>query len=310
MWPEFGTRGLCAGVGGLRSSPTAVRLDRRAGRLPRRRTRRRKARPCPPSSLQQRVLTALAPGPARDRRRCCCCQRPICASVSQSWSLLGSLGVGRAGRNRHASWPHRLPCSDRNLPVAAVAASRSADWSAVPADLGRASLVAARITCLRLRVRRARDAISIPLLVLIGLPVLLGPWVAMVRAPLALREQGPLAGPVPAGARSGWRTRRLFRRAGSGGATKLAPVLSPGKTRVGVYGALAGAALLRPVARLGAWVSRGSRRCIVVLICVVDRLHLRRRRPVRELAQAPPGTSRTPGGCCPGTAASSTVSTA
>lgn len=81
-----------------------------------------------------------------------------------------------------------------------------------------------------------------PAMAAVGLPVLVGPWVA-----IAYLHAYPVDGPyrVLFLLVLIWVADILAYFAGrQWGREKLAPVLSPGKTRIGVYGALAGAAVL------------------------------------------------------------------
>ena len=81
-----------------------------------------------------------------------------------------------------------------------------------------------------------------PAMAVVGLPVLIGPWVA-----IAYLHAYPADGPylVLFLLVLIWVVDILAYFAGrQWGREKLAPVISPGKTRVGVYGALAGAAML------------------------------------------------------------------
>jgi phosphatidate cytidylyltransferase len=80
-----------------------------------------------------------------------------------------------------------------------------------------------------------------PWLFVAGVPVLLGPWLALVHLH-GVSQKGPglvlfLLLLIWTADIAAYFSGRLW------GSTKLAPALSPGKTRMGVYGALIGAAL-------------------------------------------------------------------
>jgi phosphatidate cytidylyltransferase len=87
-----------------------------------------------------------------------------------------------------------------------------------------------------------RSAVLDPAMAVAGLPVLVGPWVAIAHLH-AYPADGPYR--VLFLLVLIWVADILAYFAGRRwGREKLAPVLSPGKTRIGVYGALAGAAIL------------------------------------------------------------------
>lgn len=105
-----------------------------------------------------------------------------------------------------------------------------------------------------------------PARLLAGLPVLAGPWLAMTHLHAAL-PQGPalvlflLVLIWTADSAAYFAGRRW-------GKTKLAPLLSPGKTWAGVYGAGAGAALLGLV--LGYWLQLSPLALVAaVVLCLV-----------------------------------------
>lgn len=105
-----------------------------------------------------------------------------------------------------------------------------------------------------------------PLLLLTGLPVLLGPWLAIVHLH-SVSGKGPglvlfLLVLIWTADIAAYFTGRKW------GQAKLAPVLSPGKTRIGAYGALAGAMLCGLV--LAWWFALSpALTLIAVLICVL-----------------------------------------
>ncbi len=151
------------------------------------------------------------------------------------------------------------------------------------------------VALLRVRAVATRDGPD-PRLLPIGLLVLAAPWAALVD----LHQRGP-AGP--------WLVLFLLLLTWTAdiaayfvgrrfGRVKLAPALSPGKTREGVYGALAGACLggllLGWGLSLGGWGTLlAALACAVtVLLSVVGDLYeslLKRRRGVKDSSNLLPG---------------------
>ncbi|MBK1644375.1 phosphatidate cytidylyltransferase [Thiocapsa imhoffii] len=135
-------------------------------------------------------------------------------------------------------------------------------------------------------------------LIVIGVLVLVGPWAALVYLH-RFSEVGPLL--VLFLFLLMWTADSMaffVGRAWGGGRAKLAPNLSPGKTRVGVYGAMIGALVC---ALLFAWVlSFGPlETLLIVLVCAVSVLIsvvgdlyeslLKRRRGLKDSSQLLPG---------------------
>jgi phosphatidate cytidylyltransferase len=135
-----------------------------------------------------------------------------------------------------------------------------------------------------------------PGLLLLGLPVLAGPWIAIVHLH-SLSADGPLLVLFllviiwVADSMAFFVGRRW-------GRVKLAPVLSPGKTREGVYGALAGAAVCGLFLAWEKGLAPGSTMAVVALcaltafISVVGDLLeslIKRRRGVKDSGTLLPG---------------------
>ncbi len=154
-----------------------------------------------------------------------------CVVLGGAWEWCGLAGLSRLG--------HRAAY------VAIVAVFMLGLW---PIPAGREWLVAIAVlwwavqavALLRVRAIQPRSGPD-PRLLPIGLLVLVAPWAALVN----LHQQGP-AGPwlvlflvlmIWGADIAAYFVGRRF------GRVKLAPVVSPGKTREGVYGALAGACL-------------------------------------------------------------------
>jgi phosphatidate cytidylyltransferase len=153
------------------------------------------------------------------------------------------------------------------------------------------------VVLLRIHEVHRSDGVQRPLLA-VGFLVLVGPWAALVHL-----HQFPGIGPalVIFLLFLMWTADSMayfVGRAWGGGRAKLAPVLSPGKTRVGVYGALAGALICGLVF---AWIrSSGlTETLLILLICgisvvisVVGDLYeslLKRRRGLKDSSQLLPG---------------------
>jgi phosphatidate cytidylyltransferase len=152
---------------------------------------------------------------------------------------------------------------------------------------------------LLLRVRHVPRVEGTQLSVLaVGILVLVGPWAALVHLH-GLAENGP--GLVLFLMFLMWTADSMayfVGRAWGGGRAKLAPSLSPGKTRVGVYGAMVGAAVCGLVF---AWIHSASLTgtlailliCgVSVLISVVGDLYeslLKRRRGLKDSGHLLPG---------------------
>ncbi len=155
----------------------------------------------------------------------------------------------------------------------------------------------AGVTVFLFRVRRIEQSASIAkLLIPAGLPVLLGPWLAMVLLH-GLSVHGPvivlfLMILIWVADSSAFFVGRAW------GRVKLAPRLSPGKTREGVYGALAGAGMCGIVLAWGLDLSGWSALYSVLLcgvtalISVVGDLYeswLKRRRGMKDSGRLLPG---------------------
>jgi phosphatidate cytidylyltransferase len=209
-----------------------------------------------------------------------------CVVLGGAWEWCGLAGLPRL--------QHRAAY------VAAVAFAMLGLW---PISAGRQWLVAIAVlwwavqalTLLRVRAIAPRYGPD-PQLLAIGLLVLVAPWAALVD----LHQRSP-AGPRlvlflllliwTADIAAYFVGRRL-------GRVKLAPVVSPGKTREGVYGALAGACLGGlalgwvqslgiPATLLAAFVC-----AITVLLSVVGDLYeslLKRRRGLKDSSNLLPG---------------------
>jgi phosphatidate cytidylyltransferase len=152
---------------------------------------------------------------------------------------------------------------------------------------------------LLLRVRHVPRVEGTQLSVLaVGILVLVGPWAALVHLH-GLAENGP--GLVLFLMFLMWTADSMayfVGRAWGGGRAKLAPSLSPGKTRVGVYGAMVGAAVCGLVF---AWIHSASLTgtLVILLICgvsvlisVVGDLYeslLKRRRGLKDSGHLLPG---------------------
>ncbi len=163
--------------------------------------------------------------------------------------------------------------------------------------LAIASLCWVGITIFLLRVQRIGLAQGVDLsLIPLGILVLLGPWVAIVRLH-ALGPQGPLL--VLFLLALIWTVDSLAFVAGRRwGRTKLAPLLSPGKTRIGVYAGLFGAATCGFV--LGWTMGLEARQlAVVVVLCGVTACVsvagdlfeslLKRRRALKDSGRLLPG---------------------
>jgi phosphatidate cytidylyltransferase len=163
--------------------------------------------------------------------------------------------------------------------------------------LAIASLCWVGITIFLLRVQRIELAQGVDLsLIPLGILVLLGPWVAIVRLH-ALGPQGPLL--VLFLFALIWAVDSLAFVAGRRwGRTKLAPLLSPGKTRIGVYAGLFGAAACGFV--LGWAMGLEARQlAVVVVLCGVTasvsvagdlfESLLKRRRALKDSGRLLPG---------------------
>lgn len=191
----------------------------------------------PLSSLQQRVLTALLLAPLATAAvlllptaYLSLCLAVVVGLAAWEWTTLAGIGkpLGRiaylilVGACLLLLW--RLPVQTWTsyllIPVGLL-------WFAAAVYL--------------LRLRRVEPAIGHdPVLVVLGLPVLIGPWAAMVVLH-TMNGEGRwlvmfLLVLIWVADSAAYFVGRRWGRA------KLAPVLSPGKTRVGVYGALAAAA--------------------------------------------------------------------
>lgn len=135
-----------------------------------------------------------------------------------------------------------------------------------------------------------------PLVAAVGLPVLLGPWVAITHL-----HAHPTDGPylvlfllvlIWAADILAFFTGRQW------GREKLAPLLSPGKTRIGVYGALVGAAVLGLMLSWGKGLPSRYALLLVTLCVVVAFVSvigdlfeslIKRRRGVKDSGQLLPG---------------------
>lgn len=188
----------------------------------------------------------------------------------------------------------------RLLYVLALAGCMLALW---PMPVGRLWLIAIAVLwwlwqalalwrVQRIDPREGRD----PGLLVLGPPVLVAPWAAMVQ----LHESTPL-GPAlvlflllltwTADTAAYFVGRRF-------GRVKLAPLVSPGKTREGVYGALAGGCIAGVLLGWGASLGLGAT-LLVALLCaltvafsVVGDLYeslLKRRRGVKDSGRLLPG---------------------
>jgi phosphatidate cytidylyltransferase len=157
--------------------------------------------------------------------------------------------------------------------------------------------VAQSLVLLRVREIPRVEGIQWSLLA-VGILVLVGPWAALVHLH-GLAEIGP--GLVLFLMLLIWTADSMayfVGRAWGGGRAKLAPLLSPGKTRVGVYGALVGAAVCGLVF---AWIHSASLpgTLVILVICgvsvaisVVGDLYeslLKRRRGLKDSGQLLPG---------------------
>lgn len=135
-------------------------------------------------------------------------------------------------------------------------------------------------------------------LLAVGFLVLVGPWAALIHLH-RLTETGPAL--VLFLLFLMWTADSMayfVGRAWGGGRAKLAPVLSPGKTRVGVYGAMAGAAVC---GLIFAWIrSEGlTATLLILLVCgvsvvisIVGDLYeslLKRRRGLKDSSHLLPG---------------------
>lgn len=147
------------------------------------------------------------------------------------------------------------------------------------------------------RVRRIERSTSVDAgLIPVGLLVLLGPWLAMVRLH-ETADHGPLL--VLFLMVLVWVADSMAFFVGRAwGSKKLAPVVSPGKTREGVYGALAGAALCGVL--LAWWLDAATLQALsLVLLCAVTAVisvvgdlfesWLKRRRGVKDSGRLLPG---------------------
>lgn len=147
------------------------------------------------------------------------------------------------------------------------------------------------------RVRRIERSTSVDAgLIPVGLLVLPGPWLAMVRLH-ETADHGPLL--VLFLMVLIWVADSMAFFVGRAwGSKKLAPVLSPGKTREGVYGALAGAALCGVL--LVRWLDATTLQALsLVLLCAVTAVisvvgdlfesWLKRRRGVKDSGRLLPG---------------------
>ncbi len=245
------------------------------------------------SALRQRTLTALALGPL------------ILVGVTwlpNAWLALALVLVILLAAWEWAALAGVSAPAARLVYLAVLGLGCLGLWQAhgwgwgpyllIPAALGWAGL-----TLLMIRLETIRPAAgSEPWLLALGLPVLLGPWLALVELD-ARQPNGPLW--VLALLLLIWGADIAAYFAGRRwGRAKLAPVLSPGKTRAGGYAALAAAAAwgLALAGLLGLDPGRGL---ALVLICVVTAAVsvvgdlfeslLKRRRGLKDSGQLLPG---------------------
>lgn len=247
----------------------------------------------PGSKLQQRILTALliVPLPIAGVLLLSTPYLALCLGLILllgAWEWAGLAGIdGRAGRSYFVGlfcvcliglWQPPLRQWFPSLIAAAVVF-----WGIVAAYLIRLSVI-------------ERKTGFDPLVAAVGLPVLIGPWVAITYLH-ARSSDGPylvlfLLVLVWVADILAYFTGRQW------GREKLAPLLSPGKTRIGVYGALSGAALLgvllsweRELPALYALLLVAV--CVVaVFISVIGDLFeslIKRRRDLKDSGQLLPG---------------------
>jgi phosphatidate cytidylyltransferase len=247
----------------------------------------------PASALRQRTLTALALGPL--------------VLAGALWLNTGWLAVGLALVVVLAAWEWTALAglkrpSVRLAYLAVIGFGCAALWRAHLWGWAPYVLIPVALGWLLVLVHLAR-VVEVPRaqgtdlgLLAVGLPVMLGPWLALVHLD-ALRPNGPLLvlflllliwGADIAAYFAGRRWGRV----------KLAPVLSPGKTWAGGYGALAAAALcgLALAWLLGVGVGRAL---ALIAICILTAVVsvagdlfeslLKRRRGLKDSGRLLPG---------------------